>query len=151
MFKKIFLFFLGLILAANLSYGYALQSLAGNVIFEKDIYKNPKAILLFWASWCPHCVQQMGNLKKEQIEMKKEGIKIFLIDAGEPERRVLAVKKKYDLKCPIIIDNEGYLFSKYGVFGIPTLIYLKNGKPVGREFYLDMDEVKEIFKDVSGK
>ena len=147
--KKI-LFSLMLIFAANLSYAYALRSLSGDVVFEEDIYKNPKVVLFFWASWCPHCIHQMKNLSEHKQDLKKMGIKVYFVNAGESPAVVERVKERFNIEAPIIID-DGYFARKYNVFGIPTFICLKDGERACMSFYFDEEKMKTVFKNASGE
>ena len=75
--------------------------------FDEKI-KGKNAIIDFYASWCPPCKILANNLEDFDIT-KPENVHIYKVN----------------------IDDELTLAKKYGVTKLPTLIYFKNGKPVG--------------------
>ena len=74
--------------------------------FENDVLKSSQPILVdFWAEWCGPC-KQIGPIL-EKIALQKENI--------------LKIVK-------LNIDENPKSPQKYGVRGIPTLIFFNNGK-----------------------
>ncbi len=74
--------------------------------FEKDVLQSTMPTIVdFWAEWCGPC-KQIGPILEEISEEKKELINIIKIN----------------------IDENPETPQKYGVRGIPTLIFFKDGK-----------------------
>lgn len=83
----------------------ALHITAGN--FEKEVLQSDKPVLIdFWAAWCGPC-QMLGPIIDEL--------------AGEITEAKI---------CKVNVDEEQDLAAKYGVMSIPTLVLVKDGKPV---------------------
>lgn len=73
--------------------------------------KNNKIrALLFWAGWCNGCTEMKP---KFYDEAKECGLKYELIDVEEPDGVALSIK--------------------YSVKNVPTIIFLKGNKVIGRE------------------
>ena len=74
--------------------------------FDEEI-KNSKVPILvdFWAEWCGPC-KQIGPILEEISEEKKDLINIFKLN----------------------IDENPEIPQKFGVRGIPTLMFFKDGK-----------------------
>ena len=71
--------------------------------FEEQVLKNEKPVLVdFWAEWCGPC-KMVGPILEEISEEMANDIVIA----------------KHD------IDSEPNMPTKYGVRGIPTMLYLK--------------------------
>ena len=74
--------------------------------FEKDVLKSDKPVLVdFWAEWCGPC-RTLGPILEEV--------------AGEVGENATIVK--------VNVDENNDLAQKYGIRGIPTMIFFKNGE-----------------------
>lgn len=85
--------------------------------------KNKKVILDFYASWCPPCKIVSKQLKQYQT-LHKNKVHIFKVN----------------------IDAQRELMDRFNVKSIPTLIYLKDGKPLFKE--VGVRNNKEIASNV---
>tara|TARA_B100001175_G_scaffold141315_1_gene119919 strand:- start:598 stop:924 length:327 start_codon:yes stop_codon:yes gene_type:complete len=76
--------------------------------FENDVIKSNLPIIVdFWAEWCGPC-KQIGPVLEEISLEKKDLLNIYKIN----------------------IDENPETPQKYGVRGIPTLMFFKDGKLV---------------------
>ena len=76
--------------------------------FENDVIKsNLPTIVDFWAEWCGPC-KQIAPILEEISDEKKNVINIYKIN----------------------IDNNPEVPQKYGVRGIPTLMFFNDGRLV---------------------
>jgi len=86
--------------------------------------QGKKAILIFWATWCPHCYEELGAVNENIASVGKKGIKIILVDLGE----TLEVVKNYfdqrQMHLTSFIDVDSFLQGTYHLEGIPTIIFI---------------------------
>jgi len=74
--------------------------------FDYKIKNSQLPILIdFWAEWCGPC-KQIGPILEEIGEAKKDKLKIFKLN----------------------VDENPQTPQKFGVRGIPTLMFFKDGK-----------------------
>ncbi|MDE2010024.1 MAG: TlpA family protein disulfide reductase [Candidatus Omnitrophica bacterium] len=83
-----------------------------------------KAILVFWATWCPHCYEDLGSLYDNLAAIKKQGIKIILVDVGETKKQVSDYFKRRKMKLTSFVDANSVVLDKYFLIGVPTLLFI---------------------------
>jgi len=75
--------------------------------FQKEVVESEKPVLVdFWATWCAPC--RMVSPIVDEIAKERPDIKV----------------------CKVNVDTEPELASRFGIFSIPTLLYIKDGKIV---------------------
>lgn len=83
-----------------------------------------KPVLIhFWATWCPTCKVEAGNIQtiSENFEVLTIAVK-----SGSDEE-IQEYLQSRDLNFKVINDGNGYLTNKFGVSIFPTtIIYDKN-------------------------
>lgn len=83
-----------------------------------------KAILVFWATWCPHCYEELGKINGASASAQKKGIKIILVDVGESKEAVqeYLIRRQINLSC--FIDEDNTLHDTYQLVGVPTMVFI---------------------------
>jgi thiol-disulfide isomerase/thioredoxin len=101
-----------------------------------------KAILVFWATWCPHCYENLGIINDSLASAEKKGIRIILVDLGETKEDVKNYFNRRQMKLISFIDGDGVLQEPYHLIGIPTLIFIDEKgivRSVAHAFPLDYE------------
>lgn len=90
-----------------------------------------KAILFFWATWCPHCYEELGTINDNIPSIERKGIKVILIDLGEPKEQVEEYFLRRQMKLVSFLDEDNTLQELYHLIGVPTLVFI-DGKGIIR-------------------
>ena len=134
--------------AGGLAPDFTLKSLDGQE-FTLSAFrgKNP-VYLVFWATWCPYCIQEVPLLKELHAKLSPKGLKILAVNIGynDPLLRVQAFQKKFELPYPILYDNNTMVARQFGVIGVPfsvlvdrdgKIVYRSNRTPDNLEAFLE--------------
>ncbi len=111
---------------------FTLQIVGGAKMSLADFRKQDKAIVFFWATWCPHCRHELGNLVLKKEELAKQGIKVALVDIGEDEATVKGYLQKNKVDFTVFLDQETAVAESYNVVGVPTF-YLVDKQGIVRD------------------
>lgn len=97
--------------------------------FEAEVLKSDKPVLVdFSAEWCVSC--KALNPKLESLSLEDSSIKVLKID----------------------VDENINIATKYGVRGIPLMIFFKNGQNVGELVgNQPIDSIKEYIEHIKSK
>ncbi len=104
---------------------FSLTSLEGTVVTSQDLRGKP-AFLNFWATWCPPCREEMPAIAA--VSRQYEGkATVLAVNRGEaaPVVRDFLVRNGYSLS--VVLDRRGALFSHWGLFALPTSIFVDAG------------------------
>ena len=78
--------------------------------FEQEVVQSEQPVLLdFWAEWCGPC--RMLSPVVDQVADEVTDVKVGKIN----------------------VDEEPELARQFGIMSIPTVVFLKNGKEIGRK------------------
>ena len=125
-----FLFFLALpsLAMADLIGKPALDAVLVNTDGTKSSFlaasPGKKTIVIFWATWCPHCYEELGGVYQALDVFDKKGVKIILVDMGEGLDDVRNYFKQRQMKWSSFVDSDYTLQGPYRLEGVPTLIFI---------------------------
>lgn len=120
-------------------------------------YEDKTLLVVFWASWCAFCSQQMSDLDILQKDFRK--LPFDILPISEDYQDVKTVEhfyKRYDIRhLPIFRDYRNQLFKSFGVISIPTSFLIdENGIIIGTFSGIvpwNDEEVREILlKHITG-
>ena len=94
--------------------------------FQSEVAESKEKVLIdFWASWCGPC-RMVSPIVDEIAEESPAGVKV----------------------CKVNVDEQPELAQQFQVMSIPTLLVMKDGKPVAssvgarpKQFIVKMIEV----------
>jgi len=128
---------------------FSLKTLDDKEICLKS-YRGKKIVhLLFWATWCPHCLMEMPKIKKLHDLLGNKPYEILAIDVGlnDSPKRIRKIKEQYKIPCEILLDKNAEILRSCKVFGVPYHIIInKEGMIIDRFNELPDDLTKYINK-----
>jgi len=114
---------------------FSIQRLDGSQ-FNLSDYKGKKAVyMVFWTTWCVHCMKKIPKLKFYQQIYGKQ-IEIIAIDTSVRDSLAKAYKfqKEREINYPLAYDHRKIVTDRYDVWGTPTEFIIDiNGKIIHRD------------------
>jgi len=123
---------------------FSIPTLSGREQDLNTFRDGQKAIIFFWATWCPHCRKQLTELNDMKSELEDSEIKIVLIDLGESAKQVRSYMEKNKIDIEVFLDQEQLISEEYGIVGVPTFYFVnKDGiiKAVEHEIPSNYEEI----------
>ncbi len=125
---------------------FTLESLSGEKINFKEYRGDKKAIIFFWATWCPHCRKQIKALKEAGPVIQKKGIRMLLVDEGEKPAVVKDFLRSRPLVFPVLLDTQSKLSDVYNVIGLPTFVFVDEKGMVAQITHSLPDDYEKAFR-----
>jgi thiol-disulfide isomerase/thioredoxin len=110
--------------------GFTLESAGGERVSLRRFVGTKPVLLVFWATWCPHCNAAVPAINEIQSRLSGR-LQILAIDFMESREQVKAFMKTKGVTYPVLYDSDGTVARSYRIAGIPTYVLLdKEGKVV---------------------
>lgn len=130
--------------------GYEFPKLNGEtVVYEEIVNLDGKTVLFFWTSWCYFCRRELSKINQQSLA--GDDVKFYYINLGETAKIVDYVAEKMKLKDfiidNVILDEDTIFAQEFGIIGLPTYIFLKDGRFLYRTNLINPGVVERVFSD----
>lgn len=136
--------------------GFVQQTLVGKKAqdFTLDTVRNQKinlakytqgkkAIVVFWATWCPHCRVAVQEISAKSKDIASNNIAVVFVSVGEPAQTVGRYLEQHSYDFDVALDEDQSVSDAYRLIGVPTLVYIDqqgNIRSVEYQFSADYNE-----------
>lgn len=121
---------------------------------EMTLYDNlgKPTVLVFWASWCIPCNEELPEIQNFYSEYK-DSVNVVTINATDTELNIKSLTKYLDDKnwtFPIFIDEKGDIRKTFGAFTVPTTVFLSADGELVHDVYgpIDTNYIIEILSTI---
>jgi peroxiredoxin len=94
------------------------------------IGKKP-LVLVFWGTWCPHCVSEVPSLNRMQDSYNKDGAQVVSVAVRHPTesradfpKTIAEFVADRKINYTVLLDAEHSASNLYQLHGVPTLLVL---------------------------
>ncbi len=92
-----------------------------------DLTREKSVLLVFWATWCPSCIEEIPILNAWQEQYAERGLQVLAVNVQEPRHHVLEFQKMMPLNYPSLLDADGEVASRYNLMALPSSVLLAKG------------------------
>ena len=103
---------------------FKLKNVGGQAMSLTDFRAGQSTIIFFWATWCPHCREQLKTLKAQKEALTQKGIKILMVDIQESPQQVNGYLKKNKIDYEVLLDTDATVAEDYALVGVPTFFFV---------------------------
>jgi len=103
-------------------------------VFSMSDHSRKTVLLIFGTTWCPSCRAEIPHFKEIYRTYAPRGLVMVGIDIQEPVVKVARFVDRHQLPYRVLLDETGSVAAAYGVRGVPTMVLVKNGKVVTRNY-----------------
>lgn len=128
---------------------FEVVGLDGKKLHSADL-KGKVAVIVFFATWCPPCNQELPVLSKAVWErFKDRGLAMWVIGREHTPAEVNRFKSEKGLELPFAVDRRKAAFLKFADRGVPrTYVVDRKGKIALKIVGYEPGEEKEIARVV---
>lgn len=103
---------------------FTFKNLSGDDVAFSQNRGEQRALIFFWATWCPYCRAEIVKLSEQKQALEKDGIKIFFVNIGEKQEVVSSFVDKNKVLFDVLIDPRSSSKDLYDIVGLPTLFFV---------------------------
>jgi len=111
---------------------FQLRSVDGKSIIKLSDYSDKPTLLVFWATWCPHCRTELPVIQKVYSDLHGKGLQAIGINLDRTTKDARQFMSKNSITFPVAFagtDKGSKVADSYDVSGIPaTFVIDKTGK-----------------------
>ncbi len=114
-------------------------TISGGRDFDLDAMRGKVVLVVFWATWCTPCLEEMPALEKYYREHKADGFEVIALSIDKPGNRAKAFKVLAKLPFAGAMAADA---SRNG-FGTPEAVpvsYIVDAQGIVRDKFISVDE-----------
>lgn len=105
---------------------FALKTIGAGENITLSKWRGEKAVMLvFWATWCPNCMEEIPTVKEIDSRFK-DSIKVVAVNAdiNDSLSKATAYKTNNSINYTLAYDHGTKVSRLYGVVGVPTVFII---------------------------
>jgi len=103
---------------------FTLETVSGKSLTLTQARQGKKTVLFFWATWCPHCHEELERVRQDLAQIQSKGVTVLLVNVGETKEDAAAFLKHQQIPLDSFVDEDNTVSGQYGVVGIPSLFFI---------------------------
>lgn len=114
--------------AATLMPHFSLPDAASGEMVDSESFNGKAKLVIFFATWCPPCMQEVPVLKRLQEEYGDKDLAIIALSVDRREADVQRFIERSQVNYPVLMANRAVVQDFGGIPGVPvTFLVSKEG------------------------
>lgn len=122
---------------------FQLSGIDGKSTIKLSSYFGKPILLVYWASWCPHCRSEIPSIQKIYSDLHSSGLEVVSVSFDRSEKDAREFIKSKSVTFPVAYggnDKGMKVADMYGVSGIPVTFVIDKNAVVKSVFRGDPGE-----------
>lgn len=108
------------VMAASKMPSFELKDVMSGESINSNIFKGKSLLVIFFATWCPPCIQEIPNLIKLQEQYGENGFSVVALSVDQEKKVVQKLVERKEINYPVMMADDAVTRDFGGVYGIPT-------------------------------
>ena len=97
-----------------------LKALDGQTIDVLKNYQGKALLINFWATWCPHCVEEIPSMNRALKQLDDDKFAMVSISYKDTQTILEDFVKEVKVDFPILLDSDGNVSKQWNIFAFPS-------------------------------
>ncbi|MGB1108804.1 MAG: TlpA family protein disulfide reductase [Gammaproteobacteria bacterium] len=92
----------------------------GRLINIGQAHQGKAMLINFWATWCPHCVEEIPSMNRAMKLLEGQPFEMVSISFKDSDEVMADFLSKIDVHFPVLMDYDGQVSKRWKVFAFPS-------------------------------
>jgi len=97
-----------------------LNALTGKHFNVPSDYTGKALLINFWATWCPHCVEEIPSMNRALKQLDADKFAMISISYKDSKALLNEFVKEVQVDFPILLDLDGKVSEQWNIFAFPS-------------------------------
>ncbi len=113
---------------------FELEDVSTGKPVSSDAFTGKSLLVIFFATWCPPCVQEIPDLIKLHNQYRDNGFSVVAFSVDQGKREVQELVEKKQINYPVMMADDAITRDFGGVYGIPTSFLISKKGTVVKKY-----------------
>lgn len=97
-----------------------LKDLDGHRVNVREEYAGKALLLTFWATWCPHCVEEIPSMNRALAQLDSQRFAIVSVSYKDSEAVMRQFMRQTPIHFPVLMDHDGAISEAWKIYSFPS-------------------------------
>lgn len=113
---------------------FTLEDVVTGKTVNSESFSGKSLLIVFFATWCPPCIQEIPNLIKMQDEYSDKQFSVVGLSVDQEKDVVQKLVSREEINYPVMMADKAVTRDFDGVYGIPTSFLVNNNGNVVKRY-----------------